>query len=417
VKRIIFHVDVNSAYLSWEASRRISEGKEDIRLIPSAICGDPEKRTSVILAKSPAAKKYGVKTGEAVSSALRKCPNLFLARPDFHLYERCSAAFMDICREYTPVVEKFSTDECFLDMSGMELIYSDPIATAYEIKDRIKNTLNFTVNIGIGENKLTAKMAGDFEKPDKVHTLFSHEIKEKMWPLPIRDLFSVGAATADKLEKSYITTIGELARSDLKYIQHLIGEKIGEQLHNYANGRDISSVSSGAEEAKCYSISTTLEEDITKTEDAHNVLRELSDSIASRLRADKLYTSCVTVSIRSCDFKNSSHGQKLDEPTDITSEIYSLSKRLFDEHWDKHTPLRLIGIALSSISDHPDERISLFPDHQKEKSHRVDLAVDSIRNKYGSDMIMRASSCVSSVDAGKKYKAQIEEKSKIQTEK
>ena len=190
MSRLIFHIDVNSAYLSWEAARRVANGESDLRLIPSAIGGDREKRTGVILAKSIPAKKCGVKTGEPVAMALRKCPDLVLALPDYRLYERSSKAFMDICRAYAPVVEKYSIDECFLDMSGTHRIYPDPVAIAHTIKDKIRDTLGFTVNVGIGENKILAKMASDFEKPDKVHTLYLHEVPQKLWPLPVRELFT-----------------------------------------------------------------------------------------------------------------------------------------------------------------------------------------------------------------------------------
>ena len=262
MERLIFHIDVNSAFLSWEAARIVRDGGEDIRLIPSVIGGDPNKRTGVVLAKSIPAKKYGIKTGEPLSAALRKCPNLFIARPDFSLYERNSRAFMDICREYTPTLEKFSIDECFLDMSGMHLIYPDPIATAHEIKDRIYRELGFTVNVGIGPNKLLAKMASDFEKPNKVHTLMSDEVEAKMWKLPVRELFSVGASTAARLERSHIYTVGDLARRSVKAVQAIVGVKFGELIHAYANGVDNSPVSSQTEEAKGYSISTTLEDDV-----------------------------------------------------------------------------------------------------------------------------------------------------------
>lgn len=235
-KRLIFHVDVNSAFLSWEAVRRVSEGKEDLRLIPSCIGGDPAKRTSVVLAKSIPAKKYGITTGEPMAMALRKCPQLYVAKSDFCLYDKQSKAFKKICREYAPAVEEYSIDECFLDMSGTRLVYPDPIATAYEIKDKIRDTLGFTVNIGISTNKLLAKMAGDFEKPDKVHTLFPHELEEKLWPLPVGELLTVGKSTAGKLRKAQIFTIGDLAKCDLQAVQRLVGQKNGQQIHDYANG-------------------------------------------------------------------------------------------------------------------------------------------------------------------------------------
>ncbi len=412
MKRIVFHIDVNSAFLSWEAARRVSNGEDDIRLIPSAIGGDRDKRTGVILAKSIPAKKFGIKTGEPVAMALRKCPELYLAKPDFQLYVKCSKAFMDICREYTPVVEKYSIDECFLDMTGMDILYPDPVATAYEIKDRIYKELGFTVNVGIGPCKILAKMASDFEKPNKVHTLFAEEIPIKMWPLPVRELFSIGHSTAERLEGAGIKTIGDLARLDLRSIQSLIGDKVGKQIHDYANGIDPSPVLEEPEEAKGYSISTTLEEDVTTTEGAYKILLALADSISARMRADEKKAFCVGVTIRGNDFKNHSHQHTLDDATDITSEIYNISKRLFSELWDKRTPLRLLGISLTQITAEDNSQLSFFPTENKEKERKLDKAMDAIRDRFGSATVMRASNYQSNIDVGKKYKAQMENKDK-----
>lgn len=409
MERLVFHIDVNSAFLSWEAARRVSEGKEDIRLIPSAIGGDRDKRTGVILAKSIPAKKYGVKTGEPVGMALKKCPRLYVAPPDFRLYERCSRAFMNICREYTPTLEKFSIDECFLDMSGMGSIYPDPVATAHEIKDRIKRELGFTVNIGIGPNKLLAKMASDFEKPDKVHTLFENEIEAKLWQLPVRELFTVGASTADKLERAYIQTIGDLARLDIRILQGLVGNKMGDQLHRFANGIDDSQVLEHPEKAKGYSNSTTLEENITGTEEALKILLALADSTASRMRADGARAYCIGVTIRSTDFKDRSHQRKLDEATDITTEIFEVCRVLFSELWDRRTPLRLLGVSLTNVTYDDDCQMSLFDNDKRDKARALDKTVDSIRSKFGSDTIMRGVTYKSSLGVGKKHKAQIEQ--------
>lgn len=406
--RLVFHIDVNSAYLSWEAARRVANGESDLRLIPSAIGGDREKRTGVILAKSIPAKKYGVKTGEPVAMALRKCPDLVLARPDFRLYERSSKAFMDICREYAPVVEKYSIDECFLDMSGTHRIYPDPVAIAHTIKDKIRDALGFTVNVGIGENKIFAKMASDFEKPDKVHTLYLHEIPQKLWPLPVRELFTVGASTAEKLEKARIRSIGDLAHAPLPFVQKIVGMKLGKQLHDYANGIDDSPVLAEPEAAKGYSISTTLKEDVVKTEQAHRVLLALTESVTARMRADGFKAYCVAVSIRSNDFKTRSHQRKLYDPTDISSEVYSLCKQLFAELWDGHTPLRLIGVALTDLTKEEPAQISLFPDEKKERSRKLDQAYDAIHKKFGSTAIQRGSSLQSNLKVGKKYQAQME---------
>lgn len=411
--RLIFHIDVNSAFLSWEAARRVSQGEDDIRLVPSAIGGDREKRTGVILAKSIPAKKYGIKTGEPVAMALRKCPELFLARPDFQLYEQSSKAFMDIVRSYAPIVEKYSIDECFADFSGTKLVYPDPIALAYTIKDRLREELGFTVNVGIGDCKLLAKMASDFEKPDKVHTLFRSEIQKKMWPLPVRDMFSIGAATAEKLEKARIATIGNLAKADLSKVQKLVGIKLGQQIHDYANGIDSSPVLSAPEEAKGYSNSTTLEDDIVTAEQAYAVLLALADSVTARMRADGVKAYCVAVSIRSNDFKTRSHQKKLADPTDISREVYQISKQLFSDLWDGHTPLRLLGISLTEITHEDSAQLSLFPDEARARARRLDKATDAINGKYGAATIVRGSSIQSNLDVGKKYRAQLELKKKV----
>jgi len=400
--QLVFHVDVNSAFLSWEATRRVANGEPDIRTIPSAIGGDREKRTGVVLAKSIPAKKFGVRTGEPIAMALRKCPDLYLTRPDFRLYEQCSKLFMDICREYAPVVEKASIDECYLDLSGTHRIYPDPVALAHTIKDRIRDELGFTVNIGIGTNKLLAKMASDFEKPDKVHTLFPEEIPRKMWPMRVGELFTVGASTAQKLEKAGIRTIGDLAKQNVQTVQRLVGMKMGQHIHDFANGIDLSCVSAVPEEAKGYSISTTLEMDVTNSQQAYGVLLTLSDGVSARIRADRAKAFCVAVTIRSNDFKNRSHQRSLMEPTDISKEVYEISRELFDELWDGKTPLRLLGIALTNVTREESVQISLFPDESRTKARKLDLAFDNIHARFGSGAIVRGSSLKSTLDVGKK---------------
>lgn len=410
MERLIFHIDVNSAFLSWEASRRVRLGGEDIRLIPSAIGGDRDKRTGVILAKSIPAKKFGIKTGEPVAMALRKCPDLFLAKPDFKLYEASSKAFMDICREYAPAVEKYSIDECFLDMSGTNRIYPDPVAIAHAIKNKIRDELGFTVNVGIGNCKLLAKMASDFEKPDKVHTLFHDEIALKMWPLSVRDLFSVGTSTAEKLEKARIRTIGDLANANLDYIQRIVGQKVGKQIYDYSNGIENSPVQSVSELSKGYSVATTLEDNIISYEQAHKVLLALSDSVTARMRADGAKAFCVGISIRSNDFKTRSHQMTLIDATDISREVYQISRQLYKELWDGHTPLRLIGISLTSITREDTIQMTLFPDEHRDKARRLDKATDTINAKFGASAIVRGANLGSQLNVGKKYKARIGKK-------
>ena len=307
-------------------------------------------------------------------------------------------------------MEQVSIDECFCDFDNTELVYPDPLELAYRIKDEIKEALGFTVNVGISENKLLAKMASDFEKPDKVHTLYPGEIPEKMWPLPVGELFTVGKATAERLRHAQIETIGDLAHTDPEQLTRMFGPKLGSHLHRYANGISNSPVLAEPEEAKGYSISTTLEDDVETAEAAHHILLALADSVAARMRADGFKAFCVAVSIRSNDFKNKSHQQKLREPTDGTNEIYQLAKKLFSELWNGKTPLRLLGIALTDLTKEDFVQTSLFDtaDERKAKSKKLDKAVDALRSKYGRSTIQRGALLQDTHEVGKKYQAQMD---------
>ena len=405
---MIFHVDVNSAFLSWEAAKRVKEGLPDLREIPSVVGGDPKKRTGIVVAKSIPAKKYGIQTGEPMAMALRKCPNLVVVPSDFRLYTENSLAFKAICRDYAPVVESFSIDEVFLDMTCTSLIYPDPIATAHEIKDKIHAELGFTVNVGISTNKLLAKMASDFEKPDKVHTLFPEEIPVKMWPLPIRDLLFLGKASEKRLQDFRIHTIGELAREKESAIQALLGEKTGHQLYQYARGIDNSPVLAQAEESKGFSVEKTFNDDIVSVEQVLPILLEQCDIVATRMRRKGKKCSCISVTFRTLDFKNRSHQTSLSSATDVTDEIYENARRLFLEFW-KGQPLRLIGVALTGLTDESFEQMSLFEDtKKKEQRQKLDAALDAIRMKFGNDKITRASIMNSNTGMGRKAKAQME---------
>lgn len=408
-ERLIFHVDVNSAFLSWEAARRVKEGLPDLREIPSCIGGDPKSRRGIVVAKSIPAKKYGVTTGEPVALALRKCPDLVCVPGDFALFDRCSRAFKKICASYAPVMESFSIDEVFLDMSGTHLIYPDPVAVAHEIKDKIRDELGFTVNVGIGTNKLLAKMASDFEKPDKVHTLFPSEIPEKMWPLPVRDLLFLGKASEQKLLRAGIKTIGDMAKSDEAEIRQLLGDKNGRQLYRYANGIDDSPVRSEREEAKGYSAETTVEEDIVTYEQALSLLLAQCDVVAARMRRDGKKCSCVAVTYRTLDFKTRSHQKNFEDPTDVTEEIFAQVKKLLYECW-KCEPLRLIGVALTDLTSDEFRQMSLFENTEdREKQKKVDETIDDIRRRFGNGMIVRGSSTISTAGkVARKARAQLD---------
>ena len=404
--RTIFHIDVNSAYLSWEAVRRRRDAERDpfaahaaepdLREIPAIIGGDPSRRTSIVLAKSVPAKKYGIVTGEPVSAAIRKCPGLVIAPSDFTLYSEMSHAFKAILREYSPVVESFSVDECFLDMTGMGRMFPDPVKAAHMIKDRIKGELGFTVNVGISSNKLLAKMASDFEKPDKVHTLFPEEIEAKMWPLPVGELFLCGKSSADKLTRLHIDTIGALAKADQASVRAILGNKAGTQLWNFANGIDDTPVTAEAEAPKGYSNEITFDDNITTWEMGEKVLLHLADNVAARVRRDGVKASCISVIIRGNDMKKHSHQRMLDAPTDSTSRTYEVAKELYRQLWDGRTGLRLIGLAMTQIDRDGEQQLSLFDAlgsgstaEEDERDHKADAAVDALREKFGDDIIKR----------------------------
>ena len=407
MERLIFHVDVNSAFLSWEAAKRVKMGLPDLRDIPSCIGGDPSKRTGIVVAKSIPAKKYGIQTGEPMAMAFRKCPNLVAVPSDFELYDKCSRAFKKICGSYAPVMESFSIDEVFLDMTGTSLIYPDPIQTAHEIKDKIKNELGFTVNVGISTNKLLAKMASDFEKPDKVHTLFPNEIPVKMWPLPVRDLLFLGKASEKKLTEAGMYTIGDMAHARETEIQVLLGKKAGHQLYRYACGIDDSPVKAQPEEAKGFSVETTFNDDIVSVEQVLPILLEQCDIVTTRMRRKGKKCTSVSVTFRTLDFKNKSHQTTLSNATDTTDEIYKHAKKLFTESW-KGEPLRLIGVALTNLTDESFEQLSLFEDNEKkERKRKLDATMDAIRQKFGNDKITRASIMNSNSGIARKARAQM----------
>ncbi|MBR3177888.1 MAG: DNA polymerase IV [Clostridia bacterium] len=413
MERLIFHVDVNSAFLSWEAAKRVKCGEPDLRLVPSCIGGDPKSRRGIVLAKSIPAKQYGIKTGEPLSMALRKCPNLIVAPPNFKLYSDNSRAFKSICRSYTSLTEEFSIDECFLDFSGTSHLYPDPVALATEIKDRIRDELGFTVNVGIGRNKLCAKMASDFEKPDKVHTLFPEEIPAKMWLLPVGDLLYIGKASVAKLSEAKIRTIGDLAKADLNLLSALLGEKTAKLANAYANGIDSSPVREAPEEAKGYSNSITTEENISTIEQANMILLSLCDSVTEHMRSENTRAGGVSVGIRYLDFKNRSHQMKLESPTDSASIVYETAKKLLAELWKDRLPLRLMSVALTNVSKGQAVRqLSLFDEPEKqinlEKQERLDKAVSAIRGKFGFDAIQRGALINSDYGVGRKFKGKKE---------
>lgn len=389
--KIIFHIDVNSAFLSWEAvyRLRIRGEKTDLREIPSAVAGDVKKRHGIILARSTPAKKYGVRTGDTISDALKLCPNLVMVPPHYDLYESCSEAMMEILKEFSPCVEQYSVDEAFCDMTGTVGLYGSAVVAATLLKDKIYSELGFTVNVGISTNKILAKMASDFNKPNQVHTLFPEEIEQKMWNLPVGELFFVGPATKRKLHALGIHTIGQLAGTDPDILRAHF-KKFGEVIHAFANGIDLSVVAEEAPPNKGYGNSTTIAFDVDDGSTAKMVLLSLAEKVCTRLRADKVMAMVVAVSIVDIYFRRSSHQMTLISPSNITNEIHKASCRLFDQLWDG-TPIRHLGIHTSRIvRGDVYKQINLFDMNRYEKLAKMDATVDSIRERYGDDSVKRA---------------------------
>lgn len=399
MEKIIFHIDVNSAFLSWEAVYRLKHlgSTKDLRDMVSAVGGDESKRHGIILAKSIPAKKFNIQTGDSIMEAKQKCPELILVPPNYNLYERSSVAFMDILREYTPDVEQYSIDEAFMDMTGTQGLWGEPVTVANMIKDRIHDELGFTVNIGVSTNKLLAKMAGDFKKPDLVHTLFPNEIKTKMWPLPVSDLFFVGRATTKKLFNMGILSIGDLASTDPNLLRSHM-KKHGEIIWSFANGYDFSTVESDAPIQKGYGNSTTIPYDVVDAEDAHTVLLALAETVSARLRKDNVKAEVIAVGIKDSSFNYKSHQSVLTNATNITKEIHKISCKLFNESWDG-APVRHLGIHTSRLRhSNYTRQLNIFDSEDYERLEFADIMADAIRGRYGIDSVKRAVFIKSKID-------------------
>ncbi len=404
MEQIIFHIDVNSAYLSWTALYKMQHGCDtDIRTIPAIIGGDMAKRHGVVLAKSIPAKAFGIVTGEPIVNAMRKCPMLHIEPPDHKLYDQRSAELMRLLSDICPDLEQVSIDECYMDYTPVKEHFPSPEAAAEHIRTRIRESLGFTVNIGISDRKVLAKMASDFKKPDLTHTLYSYEIQEKMWPLPVSSLFLCGHSSVETLHKLEIRTIGDLARSDVSILTaHL--KSHGQTLWEYANGIDDSIVETEQAEAKGIGNSTTLSKDAATREEAHLVLLALAESVARRLRSSNQNAEMISVEIKYNTFRKVSHQTILPGPTSGSDTIYRTACALFDELWNG-TPVRLLGIRSSKlVSAKEPVQLSLFDlpgirdegngaaSHiPAEKEARLEQALDTIRQKYGAGAIVRGS--------------------------
>ena len=391
MRNIIFHIDVNNAFLSWTAVKLLNEGYNiDIRNIVSVIGGDEEARSGIVLAKSTPAKKLGITSAETIYQAKKKATNLKVYKPDYKYYEEMSNKLFNLLQKYSPDIEVASIDECYLDYGKVRLLYGDEMQFAQKLQKEINDELGFTVNIGIANNKLCAKMASDFEKPNKIHTLYNYEIEEKMYPLPVGDLFGIGKKTALKLNEIGIYTIGELANyNDLKLKRYFKNQAIN--MINTARGIDNSIVDSTAHIPKGIGHEFTLINDTNNKEILYEQLFLLANMTAKRLRNNNKYAKVICVVIKDVFFKRKSHQRKLKNATNTTNEIYKQAKEIFDEFYDNE-PIRLIGIRLDNLVDDVEFQVSLFESYDyRQKEEKIDSVVDDINLKYGCNIVKKAS--------------------------
>lgn len=389
MNRVIFHIDVNNAFLSWSAVYLLKQGYKDIREIPSIIGGDETKRRGIVLAKSPPAKRYKIETAETIYSAKQKCKNLEVYPPNYKWYSEKSKELMNYLSKYSPVLEQLSIDECFLDMTGMKYIYKDLIKLAYEIKENIKNNFGYTVNIGIANNKLCAKMASDFEKPDKVHTLFNDEIETKLWPLPVGDLYMCGKKTKEKLNHIGIYTIKDLAKAEKKQLEKIFNKQ-GIYLHNAAWGIDESSVEKKESKNRSISTTETLPYNYTDKIELKKILFKQVEDITRQLRNKGLYTKTIGIIYKNSNFITNSYQITLDNATNNTKEILNKIIELFENSYNGDE-IRLIGVKLSSLTKDNIKQITIFEEKSSEKTDNIQNILDKINNEFNKNIIKPAS--------------------------
>lgn len=389
LKKQILHVDVNNAFLSWTAVDRLKKGEIlDIRTIPSVIGGDESSRHGIILAKNIQAKQFGIRTGEAIYQARKKCPEIQVYQGNYDVYKQYSDQLYQLLLEYTDQIERFSIDECFLDMTLFLRKEEKLIDKAYEINRRVKKELGFTVNVGVANNKILAKMASDFEKPDKVHTLYLEEIKTKMWILPASELFMVGRKSMGKLEQLGVRKIEDIAILNPQLLIKKFG-KHGKTMWEYANGIDTSEVVYQQEKPKCIGNSITLPKDITNSNQLYEILLALSEQVGFRLRKQGLYAQVISVQIKTNQFLSFSHQKRLENPTNLTKDIYIATKQLL-ETLQQNQPVRLIGIRVDKLFEADEIQMSLFGQKENQRQEKIDQTLDILKKKYGYDAITRA---------------------------
>ena len=387
MNRIIMHIDVNNAFLSWSAIDLLIHGHPyDIRYSEAIIAGDEKSRHGIVLAKSMVAKSRGVKTAETINEARRKCRNLEIYPPNFKFYKYMSNKMFELISNYTNDLEILSIDECFIDYTNIRNLYGDPIDFAYKLKKEIKKTLGFTVNIGIANNKLCAKMASDFLKPDRVHTLYDYEVISKMYPLPIGDLYGIGKKTSIKLKSLNINTIGDLANFDINILYKYFKNQAYKMI-NSAKGIDDSIIVSKRKEAVSISKSITLPNNLINISDINKVLYKLVVSICEILKKQNKYALVIGVQLKDKNFYTYSHQKKLINASNDIDELYNITKIILKE-MIKEEPIRLVGVSINKIVSNIHYQINMFENIEDlENNYKLNKVIDKINKNYNNKVI------------------------------
>jgi DNA polymerase-4 len=388
LERTILHCDLNGFYASVECIFR-----PELRDVPMAVAGNPENRHGIILAKNELAKKYKVQTAETIWQAKKKCPDLVLVPPHHGEYEKYSKLVNKIYEEFTDLVEPFGIDESWLDVTGVYNLFGSGVEIADKIRAIVKERLGLTISVGVSFNKIFAKLGSDYKKPDATTVISYDNYKKIVWPLHVSDLLYVGKAAREALSKMYINTIGDLANSNKENIVKRLG-KMGEMIHNYANGIDDSPVKSVLEKRDVKSVGngTTFDHDIVGFDEIRTEVLGLADEVASRMRRYGMKCYVISVMIKNPSFKSISRQKTLISATNITKEIAEVSMELIRSCWNEKAPIRAITVTGAHLtsSENAIEQLTLFNDNDncsKEKLEKLDNVVDKIREKYGKKSI------------------------------
>lgn len=388
-ERVILHCDLNCFFASVELLRYPA-----LRDVPVAVCGDPESRHGIVLAKNEAAKQLGVKTAETIWQARQKAPHLITLPPHHGLYREYSRKVNAIYGQYTDLVEPFGIDESWLDITGsMHLFGGDGKSIADQLRDRLREELGLTISVGVSFNKIFAKLGSDYKKPDATTVIDRNNWQAIVWPLPVGDLLGVGRSTQKLLRQYGVETIGQLAAFPRQTLETLLG-KHGTQLHDYANGLENSPVrpQHEAEPVKSVGNGTTFPRNLTRWEEVRSGLAVLSDSVAGRLRRQGLYCGGVALTIRNAQFRQFSRQMRLDTPTHLQKDIYHTALALARQSWHAPDPIRALTVTALYLTDSADsfQQLDLLDGaaaQREEKQERLEQAMDAIRGKYGKGAI------------------------------